>query len=111
MNATDALGWGSSLVLLVTISTQIHKQWATRSTRGVSRWLFVGQACASAGFTAYSALVENWVFTITNGALLLAAFVGIALTLFGQEKSKDADAREDADAHEGALSARRTNVM
>jgi MtN3 and saliva related transmembrane protein len=76
----DVLGWVSSVVLLATIVQQIYKQWQERSGKGVSRWLFVGQTLASVGFTAYSALLHNWVFTITNAALLLAAIVGWAIT-------------------------------
>lgn len=76
----DALGWVSSLVLLATIVQQIHKQWQERSGQGISRWLFVGQTLASLGFTVYSALLQNWVFTFTNAALLLSAIVGWVLT-------------------------------
>jgi uncharacterized protein with PQ loop repeat len=81
MTWTDGLGWSSSLVLFATLAAQIHKQWASRSARGVSPWLFVGQACASFGFTAYSVLVENWVFTLTNAVLAAAALLGTVLTL------------------------------
>ena len=77
----DALGWASSLVLLATIIGQIRKQWQSQSAEGVSRWLFIGQTAASTGFTVYSALVGNWVFTITNAALLVSAVVGCVLTL------------------------------
>jgi MtN3 and saliva related transmembrane protein len=76
----DLLGWISSIVLLVTIVEQIHKQWQERSGRGVSRWLFVGQTFASLGFTVYSALLHNWVFTITNAALFFSAIVGCVMT-------------------------------
>lgn len=77
----ELLGWCSSIVLLTTIIAQIVKQYREGSGRGVSRWLFVGQTAASLGFTAYSALLHNWVFTITNGALLLSAIVGLCVTL------------------------------
>ncbi len=76
----DVLGWLSSTVLLVTIGTQIIKQWRERSSQGVSRWLFIGQTLASAGFTLYSALIENWVFTVTNGLLLISAVIGWCIT-------------------------------
>ena len=49
---------------------------AERSTRGVSKWLFVGQLAASTLFVIYSALLGNWVFVVTNALLLLAALVG-----------------------------------
>ncbi|RYZ06161.1 MAG: hypothetical protein EOO73_17295 [Myxococcales bacterium] len=76
----DALGWVSSLILLATIVQQIVKQWQEGSGKGVSRWLFVGQTAASCGFTVYSALLHNWVFTITNAALLVSAIVGWVIT-------------------------------
>jgi MtN3 and saliva related transmembrane protein len=76
----DALGWLSSLVLLATIVNQIHKQWRERRAQGVSRWLFIGQTAASVGFTVYSALLHNWVFTVTNAALLVSAIVGWIIT-------------------------------
>ena len=80
MNA-DIIGWASSIVLLATVVGQVRKQWRARSSEGVSRWLFVGQTFASIGFTLYSALVKNWVFTVTNALLLISALVGCALTL------------------------------
>lgn len=76
----DALGWVSSLVLLCTILIQIRKQWTERSGEGVSTWLFVGQTAASAGFTVYSALVNNWVFTVTNALLLISNLLGWGIT-------------------------------
>lgn len=77
---TDIVGWVSSLVLLATIAAQIGKQWTERSGKGVSVWLFIGQAGASLGFTVYSVLVKNWVFTITNGLMFLSALVGWQMT-------------------------------
>jgi uncharacterized protein with PQ loop repeat len=77
----EAIGWLSSLILLTTIIAQLRKQWADRSTRGVSKWLFVGQTAASLGFTVYSVLVNNWVFVVTNGLMLLSALLGCFLTL------------------------------
>ncbi|HMI83459.1 MAG TPA: SemiSWEET family transporter [Polyangiaceae bacterium] len=77
----DAIGWASSVILLATISKQIHKQWRARSSEGVSKWLFVGQTAASLGFTVYSWLVHNWVFVVTNALLLLAGITGFVITL------------------------------
>src|SRR5688500_16470122 len=77
---TDIVGWTSSLLLLTTIVAQIGKQWRERSGEGVSVWLFIGQAGASLGFTIYSALLKNWVFTVTNALMLLSAVVGWSLT-------------------------------
>ncbi len=47
---TDLIGWGATLILLLTISSQVYEQWRSRSTQGVSHWLFAGQLAASAGF-------------------------------------------------------------
>lgn len=76
----DLVGWTSSLLLLATIVAQIGKQWSERSGEGVSVWLFIGQAAASLGFTAYSILVKNWVFTITNSLMFVSGIVGWFLT-------------------------------
>ena len=75
MNA-DAIGWAASGILLLTLGRQIYTQSKDENARGVSRWLFVGQMLASSGFVAYSWLVDNWVFIVTNSAILLTAVVG-----------------------------------
>jgi MtN3 and saliva related transmembrane protein len=72
----DWLGWGASAVLLATLLRQVFVQWRERSTEGVSSWLFVGQITASLGFVAYSWLVDNRVFVVTNSAILLTAILG-----------------------------------
>jgi uncharacterized protein with PQ loop repeat len=76
MKPIDWIGWGASAVLLATLIRQVYTQWRERSTRGVSRWLFIGQLTASTGFLIYSFLLDNWVFVFTNAALLLTALVG-----------------------------------
>jgi MtN3 and saliva related transmembrane protein len=73
---TEVLGWLSSMVLLLTIGKQVHKQWKEGASEGVSHWLFVGQCVASAGFTLYSFLVHNWVFVVTNALMLISAIAG-----------------------------------
>jgi len=72
----DIIGWVSALILILTISRQVYKQWRSRSTAGVSSWLFIGQLAASTGFVFYSYLVENWVFVATNAFMLLTAVAG-----------------------------------
>ena len=76
MDATDALGWSASAILLATLVRQVWVQWRERSTAGVSAWLFVGQLAASAAFTAYSVLLGNWVFVCANAAALITAIAG-----------------------------------
>lgn len=76
MNPTDAIGWAASAILIATLARQVFTQWRERSVDGVSRWLFIGQLCASIGFTIYSWLVGNGVFVFTNSVLLITAIVG-----------------------------------
>ena len=78
---TEAVGWASSLILVLTIAKQVYKQWKEGSSEGVSRWLFVGQMGASLGFTVYSWLVGNWVFVVTNAVMLLNGLVGLLIVL------------------------------
>ena len=44
-------------------------------------WLYIGQIAASAGFTLYSVLVENWVFIVTNSLMLMSALAGLYILL------------------------------
>jgi MtN3 and saliva related transmembrane protein len=85
---TDIIGWASSIILLLTLIKQVYKQWKDGETEGVSRWLFVGQLLASIGFTVYSYLVGNWVFTVTNGILTLNNIIGIGLYFYFDKKNK-----------------------
>ena len=75
----EIVGWISPVILLLTLITQIHRQWKLGTHKGVSRWLFIGQLAASAGFTIYSLGTGNIVFTVTNSLLLISAIVGIYL--------------------------------
>ena len=73
---SDAVGWLSAATLLATLVTQVVAQWRDRSSKGVSRWLFVGQLAASVGFIAYSALKNDPVFIVTNTLLAGVAVFG-----------------------------------
>jgi uncharacterized protein with PQ loop repeat len=84
------IGWASSVILLLTIGSQIIKQYKEGSAKGVSRWLFIGQLTASAGFALYSFLVKDLVFIFTNSLMMISALVGYFITL----KFKRSDARE-----------------
>ena len=72
----DLIGWFASALLVLTLSRQIYTQSRDASARGVSRWLFAGQIVSSCGFIAYSVLLHNLVFIITNTAILITAVVG-----------------------------------
>jgi MtN3 and saliva related transmembrane protein len=76
MPFAELIGWLSSAILLATITRQVFTQWKTKSTAGVSHWLFVGQVAASTGFTIYSLLLHNWVYVVSNICLLITAVIG-----------------------------------
>lgn len=79
MDSVDLIGWTSSVVLFATITWQVVKQWRAGTSRGVSRWLFVGQITASTGFLVYSWLIDNWVFVVTNVLLVASAIAGLVI--------------------------------
>lgn len=85
---TEAIGWISSLILLITISRQIYKQWEEGSSEGVSIWMFIGQMAASLGFTIYSWLVSNWVFVVTNVLMVLNGVVGLVIVLIHRRREE-----------------------
>jgi MtN3 and saliva related transmembrane protein len=87
----DIIGWASSVILLLTLIKQVYKQWKDGETKGVSSLLFIGQLLASIGFTIYSYLVSNWVFTITNALLTINNIIGICLYFYFRRKNKKAD--------------------
>lgn len=75
----ELIGWASSVILLMTLVKQVHKQWRDGTSEGISKWLFIGQLLASVGFTVYSFLVESWVFFFTNGLLTINNVIGMYL--------------------------------
>lgn len=77
----EAIGWASSAILVLTIARQVYKQWHEHTSAGVSAWLFIGQLAASSGFLAYSILVSNWVFVVTNALMMVNALVGYGITI------------------------------
>ena len=85
---TEAVGWVSSLILVLTIAKQVYKQWQEGSSEGVSKWLFVGQMAASLGFTIYSWLVSNWVFVVTNAVMLVNGLVGLLIVLHHRRRAR-----------------------
>ena len=84
----EAVGWGSSAVLVATIARQVVKQWRAGTSEGVSVWLFAGQLAASAGFTLYSVLVRDWVFVVTNSLMIVNALAGYAITMVQKRRER-----------------------
>ena len=90
----EAIGWVSSLVLVLTIAKQVYKQWHEGSSEGVSKWLFIGQISASLGFTIYSWLVGNWVFVVTNALMLLNGLLGLLIVFRHRRRERRAGSKE-----------------
>ncbi len=84
----EIIGWASSLILLLTLIKQVHKQWREGNSEGISKWLFIGQLLASVGFTVYSYLVGSWVFMVTNGLLTVNNIIGICLYFYYLKKGR-----------------------
>jgi MtN3 and saliva related transmembrane protein len=85
---SEAVGWVSSFILVLTIAKQVYKQWQEGSSEGVSKWLFVGQMAASLGFTVYSWLVSNWVFVVTNALMLCNGLLGLLIVLHHRRRGR-----------------------
>ena len=83
----DLIGWLASAILIATLARQTWRQWREPDPRGVSHWLFAGQIAASTGFVAYSWLLHNWVFIVTNLLILLTAVAGQVVLLRAQRKA------------------------
>jgi MtN3 and saliva related transmembrane protein len=96
MKATEWIGWAASFILLLTIGRQVYTQWKTRSTAGVSHWLFIGQFSASVGFTWYSWLLKNWVFVSSNAALLCTAILGQLIYLQNKQSQRAGNGKPTA---------------
>src|SRR5690606_19224195 len=91
----EAIGWMSSATLGFTIGHQVHKQWKEGQSDGVSRWLFIGQVVASAGFTVYSVLVDNWVFVVTNSLMLCNALLGFGIVVHHRRRQRTGSRASD----------------
>ena len=86
MMMTEAIGWFAAVVLLSTIGRQVYTQWRDGSSKGLSRWLFIGQITASIAFIVYSWLLANWVFVVTNALMLVTAALGQWIYLSNKER-------------------------
>jgi uncharacterized protein with PQ loop repeat len=87
MTTADVVGWISSAILIATLVRQVHKQATRGNGCALSRWLFVGQIAASLGFIAYSVMVGNLVFIVSNVMILGTAIAGQWLYLRNEKKN------------------------
>lgn len=83
---TEAIGWASSILLLVTVARQVYKQWESGASEGISTWLFLGQVGASIGFATYSWMLKNWIFVFTNVLMILSSIVGYVILLHNRKR-------------------------
>lgn len=81
MSLDTLIGWTASLVLALTVGSQVLKQWRERQCEGVSRLLFAGQSLASLLFLVYAWRGDNAVFIVSNAFLLLMGLVGQAVLM------------------------------
>jgi uncharacterized protein with PQ loop repeat len=86
MDTTDLIGWGAAAVLLFTLGRQVWKEWDEGNSRGLSKWLFIGQMAASLGFVVYSWLKQDWVFVTTNALILATAVAGQVIFYVNSKK-------------------------
>lgn len=85
---TEAIGWISSLILVLTVGKQVYKQYKEGSSEGVSKWLFIGQIAANGGFLWYSWLVRNWVFVATNALMLANGAIGFLIVRHHRKRER-----------------------
>ncbi|AUX47301.1 uncharacterized protein SOCE26_088190 [Sorangium cellulosum] len=97
----EAIGWASSVILVLTVAKQVYKQWKEKSSQGVSKWLFLGQMAASSGFVVYSWMVENWVFVVTNSLMLANGLTGYALVLLQRRRGAAQPEQDQAKPRRG----------
>jgi hypothetical protein len=88
MNGADLVGWVSSAILIATLARQVYTQATRGNGQRLSRWLFAGQIAASVGFIAYSVLVGNIVFIVSNVMILTTAVAGQWLYLYNENKGR-----------------------
>ncbi|MFP5263438.1 MAG: hypothetical protein ACLGJB_16165 [Blastocatellia bacterium] len=73
------VGWIAAIILVMTLFSQVKKNWEEKKLKGVNPLLYYGQAAASFCFAIYSFSIGSWVFVITNALGLLSAMIGIYL--------------------------------
>lgn len=88
MDGSRWVGIASASTLVVTLFWQLRSQWKKGTSEGVSRYLFVGQLCASSGFAIYSVMIGDPVFVVTNVATGLAAVLGLWMTIAMRRRAR-----------------------
>ncbi|KYF63021.1 hypothetical protein BE15_02470 [Sorangium cellulosum] len=88
------VGWISSLLLLVTFGSQTYRQWKGDEGESEKYTLifFVAAIAGTAGNFIYSLLVNNWVFTALNAALVVNNAAGLWITVRNRKQARRAEA-------------------
>ena len=77
--SVEWVGWAAAIILVITLFSQVKKNWEEKKLKGVNPILYYGQALASFCFAVYSFSIGSWVFVVTNVLGLLSAMIGIYL--------------------------------
>ena len=79
----ELIGWGSALVLLPTFGVQTYRQWHDRYEHvgATSLWFFILALIGTAGQFVYSWMVNNWVYLVLNGCLVVNNAIGLAIAI------------------------------
>ena len=91
---TQAIGWAAATILVLTIGSQVYKQWHDDTSAGVSLWLFVGQMSANALFLTYAAITGDLVFLVANALLLVTSVLGLLIKLRHRRKQRRSNAAQ-----------------
>ena len=86
---SEIVGWIGSVILVLTISKQVHKQWSDGNSEGVSFWLFAGQIVASVALGIHSFLIWSPVFIFTNVLMIIAAILGLIILIYHKKSDQD----------------------
>ena len=84
---TDAIGWTSAFILVLTIAKQVYDQWKDGRSEGVSTWLFAGQLLSAVGFAIYSWILGNAVYVAANGLTFAASIAGILILIRNRRRN------------------------
>lgn len=94
----DLIGWAASVILVASLSRQTYRQWRAGTSRGVSKWLYLGSLVSSALFAVYSFLLGNWVFLVTNSLLVVDNVLGLAILYHHRKREGDPGRRTGDEA-------------
>jgi hypothetical protein len=83
VTSTEAIGWGSAIVLLPTFGVQVYKQWRNRRepAPASSLWFFALALVGTGGQAVYSWLVGNAVYLALNAVLVVTNGLGLAIDI------------------------------